>query len=118
MKTSISMRLEHHELHVVKEALRMYDYILQWQLSAPDTKPPDFTFNFGILTDNMTLIKINELIVDLGGIAPTPIEQPKPQIEQPRQTQRPRGRGFWGEMKSAYRQGYIAHRGMKRLFKI
>lgn len=125
MKTSISLRPTPPELHVIKEALRLYDYILQWQLNCPETKPPDFTFNFGILTDTMTVIAVNELIVEMGGTAPLPKEQPK-QIEQPTTRQQipaqtPRtkqGGGLWREVKSAYRQGYMAHRVTKRLFKI
>lgn len=109
-KTSISLRLEPHELHIVRESLRLYDYILEWQLTDPEGKPPDFNFNFGVQENpHMVRVTINELMAEMGGVAPQ-ITQPRPSLQAPQPTQ---DLNLMKSFKRGWRQGGKIRRAMK-----
>ena len=110
-KTSISLRLEPHESHIIREALRLYDYILEWQLNNPEGKPPDFEFNFGVMENpSFVRVAVNEILVEMGGTAPQHKPSPSPQQKQsPKRQDLNLARSF----RRGWQQGRLIRRAMK-----
>jgi len=109
-KTSISLRLEPHESHIIREALRLYDYILEWQLNNPEGKPPDFEFNFGVMENpSFVRVAVNEIMIEMGGKAPE-ITQPRPSLQGPQPTQ---DLNLMRSFKRGWQQGRVIRRAMK-----
>ena len=110
-KTSTSLRLDPHEVHIVREALRLYDYILEWQMGNPDVPPPDFDFNFGhIENPSVVRMKVNEVLVEMGGDAPRVTPRPQTRQGPPHQTG---DLNIMRNFKHSYRMGRTLKRAMK-----
>ena len=104
-KTSLSLRMEPHESHIIREALRLYDYILEWQLGNPSVPPPDFDFNFGIISNPSEVrMRINEILVEMGGEAPRIVQRPQVQAQD---------LNLWRNFKQGYRMSRTLKRGLK-----
>jgi len=111
-KTSLSLRMEPHESHIIREALRLYDYILEWQLGNPSVPPPDFDFNFGIISNPSEVrMRINEILVEMGGEAPRIVQRPQPQVRP--QQQYHQEVNVWRAFKQGYRASRTLRRGLK-----
>ena len=115
-KTTITLRLEPHEMHIVKEALRVMSTMMEAMLDGKDMVR-DYEFNPGVYENaHLMYLDLEGLRVSLG-MEPPPPPNIRPRQTQRTQPQRQSGGSFWKDVKSAYRTGQRTKRGISKILK-
>ena len=115
-KASISLRLEPHELHIVKESLRVMSAMMEAMLEGKESLE-NYEFNPGMYESaHMMFMDLEGLRVELGMEPPRPPNIRPATRQEPRQEHDP-GLNLIENLKHGYKTAKAAKRTAKGIYK-
>ena len=112
-KASISLRLEPHELHIVKESLRLMSLMMETMLENNESIT-DYEFNPGVYENaHVMRIDLEEMRIALGMEMDRPVK--KQQVSPPTKEEHDPGLNLLENFRHGYRTARMAKRAARLL---